>query len=253
MKFYTSIADFYDEIFPCKPPQKAFIESLTTRGPNSNLLDVGCGTGSLLLNLADCYDTLIGIDPDKEMLHRANLKAIQYKADHRNEMEELGTWVFLEKGMLDLEEEFAPHSFNVVLCFGNTLVHLSSIEQVMNFLRQAFDTLKPGGCLMIQIINYDRILGQGLKGLSTLENENMKFERVYDYEPNPSLIRFQTKLTVKESGDVIENEVPLLALYPQQLRDMLTEVGFGDFQEFGNFKMEAFTEDSQPFILVAWK
>ncbi|MCK5821315.1 MAG: class I SAM-dependent methyltransferase [Bacteroidales bacterium] len=253
MKFYTSIADLYDEIFPYNPPQKSFVESFKVHGPNSTLLDVGCGTGSLTLNMAESFETVIGIDPDKEMLEKANLKAMNFKADRRNQLEELGKWVFLQNGMLDLSTEFAPNSFNTILCFGNTIVHLSTLEEVKEFLTQAFEVLKPGGYLMIQIINYDRIIDQGLKGLSTLENENMKFERVYKYDKDPELINFQTKLTVKESGEVIENEIPLLALRPQQLREMMAESGFANLLEFGSFKKEVFSDNSQPFVVVGKK
>ncbi|MBT3243390.1 MAG: class I SAM-dependent methyltransferase [Bacteroidetes bacterium] len=272
MNFYTSIAELYDEIFPYKPVQKRFVEGVMGKGPGSDvrgpgsrglglgldtressLLDVGCGTGSLVLNLSDLLDTVIGIDPDKEMLQLANLKAMKYKADRRDELEDLGKWVFVQKGMLDLTNEFVSDSFNSVICFGNTLVHLSTIDEVKEFIRQAFEILKPGGYLMIQIINYDRIIDQKLRGLPTIENENQKFERIYQYNPNPEVIRFQTKLTVKESGEIIENDIPLLAVRPGQLKKILKSAGFINIQEYGNFKGEGFGGDSQAFIIVGRK
>ncbi len=253
MKFYTGIAAFYDDIFPYNPQQKAFVESFGIHSYKATLLDVGCGTGSLSLNLSESFGTLIGIDTDKEMLRLAKIKAMEFKAGRRENLEELGNWVFLQKGMLDLGTEFVPGSFNAVLCFGNTLVHLSTQEEVSSFLHQAYEILMPGGCLMIQIINYDRIIGQGLKGLPALENENIKFERIYHYDSDPSVISFQTKLTLKESGGVIENEIPLLAILPGQLKEIIEELGFADLLEFGNFKKDPFTKDSQLYIVVAKK
>ena len=253
MEFYTSIADYYDEIFPFKQVQKNFINSFDIQGYDSTLLDVGCGTGSLSLNLADSFGTVIAIDPDKEMLHLAKIKAMKFKADHRDQLEDLGNWVFVQKGMLDLSDEFVPDSFNTVLCFGNTLVHLSSKEEVSSFLDQASGILKPGGLLMVQIINYDRIIDQKLTGLPSLENENINFERNYRFDSDPAKVIFHTKLTVKKSGEEIENEISLLAIRPQQLTEMMKEVGFVDIQEFGNFKKDPFTKDSQPFIVVARK
>lgn len=253
MKFYTSIADLYDEIFPYKPQQKEFVKSFEIKKYETSLLDVGCGTGSLTLNLADVYKTVIGIDPDKEMLERANIKALKFKFDHHSELENLGHWVFMQKGMLDLTTEYAPVSFDTIICFGNTLVHLSTREDVKEFLKQTYEVLKPDGYLMIQIINYDRILDQELNSLPSLESDNMKFDRVYNYESNPEFVNFETTLTVKESGDVIENSIPLLAIRPQELRGMIAEAGFGDVLEFGNFKKGEFSQDSQPFILVAQK
>ena len=253
MKFYTSITPFYDDIFPFKPLQKSFVESFIQVKPSLNLLDIGCGTGSLVLNLADKLDTLIGIDPDKEMLRFAQIKALKFKADRRDRLEDLGKWVFLPKGMVDLREEFAPGSFDFILCFGNTLVHLSDIKQLREFLKQAFEILKPGGRLMIQIINYDRIIDKGLKGLPTIENDKLKFERIYDYDPATKVVNFHTILTIKEDDTVIENEIPLLAIRPGHLRAMIREEGYTDLEEYGSFKKDEFQSDSQPFIVVCRK
>ncbi|MCX6227258.1 MAG: hypothetical protein NTV01_21355, partial [Bacteroidia bacterium] len=111
--------------------------------------------------------------------------------------------------------------------------------------------LKPDGLLLIQIINYDRILDQKLGGLPTIENANIKFERIYKYSENPSHVQFQTRLTLKATGEVIENEVPLLALRPARLRLILEESGFSDIEEFGSFKKDPLTLGSQPFIVKA--
>lgn len=253
MKFYTSIAGYYDEIFPYNPAQKQFVESFDAGGNGSAVLDIGCGTGNLILNLAGSFDTLIGIDPDKEMLRLARLKALGFKAERREEAEWLGNWVFLPKGMLDLRSEFVPGSFSSVLCFGNTLVHLSSLKEIRMFAVQAFEILKPGGYLMIQLINYDRIVDLGLKGLPSIENEKIKFERIYSYDPEPAKINFQTRLTVKNSGEVIENEIHLLALRPGQLKGIIKETGFTGLQEFGSFGKDPFNMDSQPYIITALK
>ncbi len=253
MNFYTSIAHIYDEIFPYSPPQKAFIESFNLHGHDKTLLDVGCGTGSLTLRMAELYGTVIGLDPDKEMLEKANLKALKFKMDRHDQLEDLGRWVFLPKGMGDLESEFADESFDTIACFGNTLVHLPDIEAVNGFLSDAFSILKSGGKLMIQIINYDRIVDQKQTGLATIENDRVKFERFYHYKPNPEKIFFQTILKDKSNGRIIENEIPLLALHPEQLRESMKKEGFSKLEEFGSFKKEPFQNESTPFIIVGTK
>ena len=47
--------------------KKGFIESCIPPGRGSSLLDVGSGTGSLVLNLSDSFKTFVGIDPDREI------------------------------------------------------------------------------------------------------------------------------------------------------------------------------------------
>lgn len=253
MTFYTSIAPFYDQIFPYQPQQKDFIDSFDAGGQEATLLDVGCGTGSLALNLAESFGTVVGIDPDKEMLEKANLKALPFKMKHQTELEQLGKWVFMPLGMSDLRSEFAPGSFDMVLCLGNTLVHLANLQEVTAFLHDTLYVLKTGGRLLIQIINYDRIISQQLPGLPTIENDQIRFERSYSYPDDPDTVQFITRLTVKESNQVIENQVPLLALRHERLEAYLHDSGYRDVQTFGNFKGEPFTPESQPFIVSATK
>jgi len=242
MVFYTSIAQYYDYIFPFKPPQKKFVLSFH-EGNKGSILDVGCGSGSLVISLGDHFEKINGIDPDGEMLSLARLKA-------RGSGLKKGI-AFKGLGMLDLEGNFEVEEFDLVICFGNTVVHLGCEVEVKNFLEQSKRILKPGGKLLVQIINYNRILDQGLKGLPTIENDEIKFERIYSYGKKPEKVDFKTKLTIKATGKIIENSVPLLALRPGIFRNLLEEAGFTNIEEFGSFKKDLFEPDSQPYIVKA--
>lgn len=239
MDFYSSIHPWYDQIFPFAPVQRDFVLSFGN-DPSLHIVDAGCGTGSLIVSLAGVFRTTAGIDPDEAMLRTARLKA---------SAQQVGTW-FINAGMLDLCTEFGPASVDRLICFGNTLPHLADDDEVKEFARQSRQILKPGGLLLIQIINYDRILDQRLGGLPTIDNADITFERIYEYPDNPSHVRFLTRLTIKSTGDVIENEVPLLALRHARLREILQISGFSEFREFGSFKKDSFTSDYQPFIIT---
>lgn len=253
MKFYTTIAEHYDRIFPFKPVQKDFIESLGVAGPQATLLDVGCGTGSLIISLSEQFSTSVGIDPDPEMLQMAKIKSLKSKIDYKGEVDDPGKLVFLPKGMLDLTEEFAAESFTMVLCLGNTLVHLSSMDEVKEMLQQCYQVLKPDGRLIFQVINYDRIFEKQMPGLPTIEDDGIRFERVYRYQPDSLHVQFQTRMTDKTTGLIIENEVSLLALRPAELRSQLIQTGFSGLEEYGNFNKDPFTKESEPYIVVAKK
>ncbi|MCX6224952.1 MAG: class I SAM-dependent methyltransferase, partial [Bacteroidia bacterium] len=164
MPFYASILSWYDQIFPFAPVQRDFVLSFGA-SPVLSAVDVGCGTGSLIVSLAKVFRTTAGIDPDEAMLEAARQKAAA---------EPVGTW-FLQAGMLDLVKEFAPESVDRLICFGNTLPHLANEEEVVEFAQQAYQILKPNGQVLIQIINYARILDQKLYGLPTFEKENLTF------------------------------------------------------------------------------
>jgi glycine/sarcosine N-methyltransferase len=239
MIFYTSIHPWYDEIFPFVPAQRDFVLSYGT-DHGLSIADVGCGTGSLIISLAQAFRKTAGLDPDESMLEAARKKAAEVPE---------GTW-FIKAGMLDLAKELAPRSVDRLICFGNTLPHLASDEEVREFVRQAAHVLYPDGLIFIQLINYDRIFNQKLTELPPIENDVILFERFYEYPENPTHVLFKTRLTIKAIDQVIENEVPLLAIRPSKLRSILEESGFNRIEEFGSFKKEPVTPQSQPYIIT---
>ncbi|RLD81317.1 MAG: class I SAM-dependent methyltransferase [Bacteroidetes bacterium] len=204
------------------------------------VLDVGCGTGSLCLALAPHFREVIGIDPDERMLQLAIEKAGS----------EYGNVSFQPYGMLDLDKEDQFRQMDAVLCFGNTLVHLGSEEDILEFLRQAKATLKPGGKLMIQIINYDRIFNEKIDGLPTIENDSIKFVRNYHYTDR-SALDFETILSIKESGEEIRNTISLFPILKDELIRLVQKAGFHDILVYGNFKRDPYLPGSIPLLLQA--
>jgi 2-polyprenyl-3-methyl-5-hydroxy-6-metoxy-1,4-benzoquinol methylase len=225
MAFYDSIAPWYDYIFPAAPAQVEFIEKRMGHLSNCKVADVGCGTGNLSIQLAHKGASVTGLDLDDEMLKLARLKS--------NAMENLD---FVCADMLQLSGLFEPNSLDAVVCFGNTLVHLLRPGDVHSFFRQCKTVLKPGGWLLFQIINYDYVLDEGIMGLPSIDNEHICFEREYELREQDELINFKTKLTVKESNQVIRNVATLQPLRKDLLMQLLADTGYGERHFFGSFK-----------------
>ncbi len=239
MAFYKSISEHYDDIFPLQPAQPEFVKNGFDNTSELSLLDIGCGTGSLSIALAPHFKNVIGIDPDEKMLEMAIEKA---GANHSN-------LSFHPFGMLDIQKQFAPQSFDAILCFGNTLVHLPSEKEVFEFLKQAKNILKPAGKLFIQIINYDRIFTGNISGLPAIENDRIKFVRNYHYDEQLSSLDFETILTLKSGGEKIRNSIPLYPIRKKVLEKMLYDNSFTNLQFYGNFKRDAYHPDSIPLII----
>ncbi|HRY98412.1 MAG TPA: class I SAM-dependent methyltransferase [Bacteroidales bacterium] len=242
--FYGSIAAIYDDIFPLQKAQREFVLGLLGDLPRSaTVLDIGCGTGALIVALAHHFDQTYGMDPDQDMLDHAWVKVL----------EEAVSTEFIPAGMLEISRHFDQASIDAAFCLGNTLVHLASEEEVAEMLQQTYGVLRPGGRLLLQIINYDRILDEGLKGLPTIETALHRFERYYDPTPEPGVLSFRTHLHIKRNGQLVAHAVPLLALRRGLLHRLLQYTGFLDLAEYGSFGGTAFTPQSQPLIITARK
>ena len=248
MSFYTSISEHYREIFPLNPAQPKFVIDHIPNASNLSLLDIGCGTGDLCLALSNSFRVVTGIDLDEEMLEIA--QSAKGKAENVD---------FHHLNMVEIGSFFAPKTYDAILCFGNTLVHLANLEEITRFLGLAKSLLRPGGKLLMQIINYDRILNLNIKSLPTLDADDIRFVRNYHYRNenqqddrdsvDPHQIEFETILTVKSTGQVIRNQIPLFPIRKIALENRLLQAGFTNLHFFGNFKGDPFAEDSIPMVL----
>lgn len=59
MAFYQSISDHYREIFPLNPGQIHFVNNRFPKAKQLSLLDIGCGTGDLSLELSERFNRVV--------------------------------------------------------------------------------------------------------------------------------------------------------------------------------------------------
>ena len=179
-KFYSSISEYYPEIFPYNPAQLQFVKNNAGDLPGKKVLDIGCATGELAFQLSKSGADVTGIDLNEDLLQQANAKKVHPKL------------TFQKGNMVELQNDFQTETFDTVLCFGNTLVHLPSQELISEMLRGVHSVLKPGGLFMLQILNYDYILSEPVTELPLIETENIKFVRHYGFDENsPQILRSQ--------------------------------------------------------------
>lgn len=240
--FYTSIAPYYQHIFPFNPAQIEFLQRVLPYN-GARVLDVGCATGELALALTHFGFPTWAFDYDGQMVLMAQ----------RSKSEDDMFPVFEQLDMRQIGEHFPESYFDTVICFGNTLVHLLSEDDIRKFIDSAFNILASEGKLTIQILNYDYILDQQIKTLPLIENEEVCFDRNYEFKTDSDLIDFNTKLTVKSTGQEIKNTTQLLPIRKTELQDYLQKAGFTQIEFFGNFKADPLTKTSLPLIVTAFK
>ena len=235
--FYSDISSEYDEVFKSNQAQVNFINSFSKN--KSKVLEVGCGTGSLALMLKDEFNKISAIDLNSDMVSIAKEKDAENSVDFRT------------LSMLDLDDAFVEDSFEIVSCIGNTLVHLDNIQQVEDFLFSSYKLLKKGGHLLIQIVNYDRVIDKDIKSLPYIDNDKISFERNYSLVDGK--VKFDTVLYSKTEDKTYTNSINLLALRKTDLENILKKLSFEEIQFYSNFKKDSWSLDSMPTILSCKK
>lgn len=137
-----------------------FIESLLGQAGGRRVLDAGCGTGRVAIELARRGYPVVGVDADLDMLATARTKAPDL------------SWIHAD--LADLGAH-STETFDVVLLAGNVMIFLAqgTEERVMGEL---VDRLAPGGLLVagfsirpdrLSLAEYDRVAaGAGLESVA---------------------------------------------------------------------------------------
>jgi cyclopropane fatty-acyl-phospholipid synthase-like methyltransferase len=240
--FYTSIAPYYQHIFPFNPAQIEFLKQvLPYKG--AKVLDVGCAVGDLAFALTHFGFPTWAFDFDPQMIQIAQ----------KTKQEDSMFPVFERLDMRLIDERYPESYFDTVICFGNTLVHLLNETDIRKFIQAAFKVLSPEGKLTIQILNYQHILDHQISTLPIIENEHISFERKYRFTAGDELIDFDTRLTVKSNGQKIRNTAKLYPIRQNKLLELLEEEGFKNFEFYGSFHSEPLVENSLPLIVICKK
>lgn len=240
MGFYEQISKYYDYIFPAGEEQLRFIGSLLGDKPKT-VLDVACGSGGYSVELAKQGHKVTAVDLDDEMVRKAETKARGAGVNVN----------VLKCDMLELVKTLTG-KFACIFCIGNSIVHLGKLEDIQRALEQMRDLLDEDGVLVLQTINYDRIINNNISGLPTIKNGEigLEFIRQYEYVEEKGIINFNTILNVdnKEVTEKFENSIELLPVRSSDLREMLEKAGFKSIKLYGDFAFSPHTEDS--FMLV---
>lgn len=254
-KFYTSISKYYSDIFPYQPMQLKFVQNCVGDLHSKQILDIGCATGELAFRLAENGANTIGIDLNEDLLKQAKIRSTFQSANSEKCESEFASPnpKFQTGNMLELNSDFQKEQFDAILCFGNTLVHLLTIDLISEMLNGVFVVLKPGGKFLMQILNYDYILKEQIFDLPLIETENIKFIRKYKFKKDSKTIRFQTDLHLKKEDKIVSNETSLLALKSDELTQLLKHSGFKDIEIFSNFKQDKFGGNHLPLIINCTK
>lgn len=241
MSFYEEISKYYDDIFPIGLDQINFIKRFAGAAPKK-LLDIACGTGGYSLALSSEGYDVTAVDLDNRMIEE-----LQFKTTVQN------LKINAIKGnMLTIGKDITP-TYDLAFCIGNSLVHLDGKKEIETFLKETKTLLGEAGRLVIQIINYDRILSKQITSLPTIENPevNLSFERKYHYDKTTNKIYFKTILQVKDQK--IENEIPLYPLMSGDLTIMLKSAGFKAIKLFGDFKEADYNPQTSYTLVIAAK
>ncbi len=249
---YDIIAHYYDITHADLTADIPFILDLANK-TSGHILELGCGSGRLLLPLARAGHTVTGIDNSAVMLARA-----QVRLDNESEaVQSRVTLIEADMGKVEVNGRYP-----LIIIPYNTFLHLDT-QQAKTTLKQIQKQLAPNGQLFIDLINPFAIA-------DTPDNEEFSFEGEYsDPESGNRLLQFASNQLDEENqtlhikwayniaklDDSITERIIVESSYhyhfPHQLALLLQQTGFKINAIYGNYDYSSFNEESDRFLLLA--
>lgn len=140
--FYTAVARFYDAENGDKTDDLAMYSRLAAE-TKGGILDVGCGTGRVLVHLAQAGHIVHGIENDRAMLDRLEQK--------------LASSPHLRDNISHVHGDVLTHhwsrEFSLILLTYNVLMHFQEQEEQIALLRNLRGCLSADGKMVIDLPN----------------------------------------------------------------------------------------------------
>ena len=243
---YASIAQLYEAEHQHWLEDVEMYLALSARA-GSPILELGCGSGRVLLPLAEATHVAHGIDICKPLLKIATEKA-----------KRKGLPVVLAQK--DMREISSPPKFGLVFCALDTLLHLPQHEDLLSVLTSAFNALVPGGLFAIDVVNpTPELLVQG-DGLVRRQSSfigpsetSVTHFVAWDIDPNTQTIKSHHFYDWISSNDQMNRRTASIFLRywtRDQIEEALKATGFTSPELYGSVQLDEFEPDSERMIFV---
>lgn len=253
---YDQIARFYDLTHASLTDDIPLILSLAAQA-NGPVLELGCGSGRLLLPLARAGHRVSGLDLSAAMLDRARARLAQENTAVQQRI------TLHQANMTDFVLPEAEQ-FGLVIVPYNTLFHLDT-AQTLAMLRRVSDYLAENGRLFLDLANPVDIANTPEDALLSLENvltDPETGELIVHLASNRLDTANQTLHITwiydvsSPSGGPVERTVAQGAYhyrYPHQLELLLQEAGYKLRHLWGDYDQSPYDETSSRLLVLATK
>jgi glycine/sarcosine N-methyltransferase len=193
---YDSFSSDYDRFVDWPARLKVelpFLEGQLRASGAHRVLDAACGTGQHAIALARIGFDAAGADLSANMVARAkgNALAADMPVD------------FKQAGFGELTRAFGEHSFDALICLGNSLPHVLTHSALVATLQDFRECIRPGGLLIVQNRNFDSVLASRQRWMEPQAHregqEEWLFMRFYDYEAD-GLLTFHVVTLHRAAG-----------------------------------------------------
>jgi len=250
MTGFDELADIYDLLvsWPARLKREApFFERLFREHPVHTLLDAACGTGRHAVHFAQQGFNVIGADISRAMIRQARRHAREQGAKAR----------FHVLAFNELGKQFKSQA-DAVLCLGNSLAACGSRKVARNAMGNFARCLRPGGLLVIQMLDFAgmRARGDRFESPRSGAKDGTEYLLFKFFDLDAPLAVLNLNIFTRQPGQAWQWRVVSSKLYSPtatELRRLAREAGFGGITLYANHQFEPYRRQGDQLLLTALK
>jgi SAM-dependent methyltransferase len=215
-----------------------------------DLLELGCGTGRILIPAAQAGCVITGLDQSKMMLARCRAKANALSNDTP------GRITLVEA---DMTQFHLSRTFKLAIAPVRPIQHVTTVGEQLSFLRCVREHLDPGGRLVFDVFNPSLV--RLAAEISTEEVEDTPELLLADGRRVRRTFRIVRKRHAEQCNDIeliyyiddrrMVQSFPMRYFFRFELEHLLARSGFEVTALYGGFDRSPFADDSPELIFTA--
>lgn len=251
MSQFDAFARYYDADYGAIAEDVPFYRELARRC-GGRVLEVMCGSGRLLVPLAQAGLRVAGIDISGAMLARA-----------RTRLQSAGLLERAELAEGDICSGAPQGPFGLAIVAINSFMHLGSVAEQLAALEQIRAVLRPGGSLALDLFNPDLRALAGENGAMVLDKtfalgDGTRVQKFVVQQPNLAAQTNHVTFIYDEldaHGRVTRSVLPFAMrwLYRFELEHLLARAGFALEALYGSYDLDDYESASELMLAVARK
>jgi SAM-dependent methyltransferase len=232
----------YDLLFQPEP-FLSFYRALA-KSQSGSVLELGCGSGQLLIPISKLGYRCVGLDIHSGMLAVANARAGA-----------AGTHVSIVEA--DMRSFSFRERFSLIFVARNSLLHLHTYSDFDKFFCAAKEHLEPDGLLAFDVFNPSIAILAKPSGLRELVQRvsypgrgTVTVEASADYDPECQVNRATWYASSESEEDYLVAPIHLRCIFPEELLLMIDHFGFDLEGRYGDFSYTPFRASSRQQVCL---
>lgn len=242
MDYFQNIVEYYDELFPAnnqiidlfKNYQKDFNSPL-------KVLSIGCATGVLESNLAKNGFDVTGLEVSQPLLDSACLK-------HKNQLQSLR---FFKLSSVKMVNFLGKNFYNVITILNDRVIFTTTPSFFKSTLKDCYSLLSENGTLIIQTLDYQKILAQGKNPFIVKKSIRCTLKNNVISINNNSFLT-QTLETPSKKYTVLNKQM-VYTKTKKYINKYAKEIGYKSIQFYSSFNLDPVTSQTNEVIIVLKK